>query len=884
MSGVLFGQPSSLIRQPGAYTRVDASGLVLNQAFASNIVCIVGQALGGDPLQIYKFNDASQSDAVFGPKSPLAQAIKLAFRGGVNGGAPLVYGVRADNSAQASGVLTAVNGTQIQGTMKDFGGYGNTFSINFEDGSVQGTKATVLGTNVQGKPYRQVIDNETSFSRLIQRLSDESPMELSVLTGGQKASQTLTIATSTDDGKATITDQGNTTVSTEGYFYQYPQSLGIVDSQKSLLFAFNATISWNISALATSTFTAPGHSLTDGTPIKFSGTTLPPEVSTDTIYYVRDTSGDNFAIAATSGGAALTLTGTVDSATVIRAFGTTLIASALPAVVEGSYAAAADAVTDAYSQTPTNNISVTDTAYGSNIYRMRMSGVDRWGHNAGQGLIGSIFAVTGGDYAGTYQIMHQEWDGLSTDQTRVVQKLTTGDLTPGTFAGTLDFWPSLRLPKTQPATEAIETQLPANGNIYRGGQFLTISLDVPDEDTIAVFYSTEPGDTIESIGEKIVGLINEDAAWDDVAISAATYNGGTFTSTITITAVDPGIVGNSYKPNILVNTQTTVLVATGGLTLEDGVDPEPPRDALGNTTGALIMASGFDSVPNYQRHLEALEAIKFEPLRWIVCLSDDAAVQAAYSDHVTQMSSTPQRRERMVIMGHGLGWTDAEIRARAETFNNERVVFVSPGLRMADLATGAGARTYSSAQATTAVIAGMLAAEGNGISDPITHTFLTNVLAAEKEYVSGSIALDEMLTSGVLTIEKDPTLVRESRGYRVTRGLTTWRIDNSLESITVVNQSDFIAQVIRDLEETLFVGKALVPTTLPVIVESVNLELQRRSEEQIIYGFEAGATTATINPDNQGAVDVAYTIYPAPALEFVLNTQILLPIPSDSSN
>ena len=879
-SGVVFGQPRSLIRQPGAYTQVDASALINNQAFSANIVCIIGQALGGEPLKLYRFNDPAQSDNLFGPQSPLAQAIKLAFRGGVRGGAPLVYGVRADNSAQASGVLTAVNGTQLRGTMKDFGGYGNTFSINFGAGTIQGVKATVAGLLVNGNPYKQIIDNEISFSSLIDRISDESPIDVSVLAGGTKASQTLTISTSTEDGRATITDEANTVVSTEGYFYQYPQSLGIIDSQKSLLFAFDSTISWGVT-LTTSTFTATGHTLADGAPVKFSGDTLPNEIDADTVYYARDVSGNDFAIAATSGGAALTLTGSVTNAKVIRAFGDTLIASALPAVVEGSYSAASDAVSDVYDLVAANTVTVSKTAYGSNVYRMRLSGVDKWGHASGQGMIGSIFEIASGGYAGTYQILHQEWDGLSDDQLRIVQKIDSGALSAGSFTGTLAFWPTLRLPKTQPATEAIETQLAANGNIYRGGQFLTVTLKVPDEDTLSVFYSTNPGDTIETIGAAIATLINESDAWGEYAVAAATYNAGTYTSTITLVATDPGTLQNAYVPGILVNTQTTVLVSAGGATFTGGIDAQPPRDAAGEITGAIDMASGFDSVPNYQRHLDAIEVIKYEPLRWLVCLSDDGAVQQAYADHARLMSTTPQRRERMIVTGHGLGWTMQEVRERAESFNSERVVFASPGLLMANIATGLGQRTYPAIY-TAALVAGVMAAEGNAISDPITHTFLTGVLGTELQYVPGSVELDQAIVSGVLTIEKDPTLVRESRGYRVTRGITTWRVDNSFESITTVNQSDFIAQVIRDMEETLFVGTALLPSTLPMIAEYVNRELDRRSEEGIIYGFEPGATTATINPDSQNAVDVAYKIYPAPALEFILNTQILLPVPSGS--
>lgn len=81
-SGVLFGSPKSLIVQPGAYSQVIASGLDIAPAFAFNVVCVIGAALGGEPMVPYYFNDPVQAQAVFGSGTPLAEAIRFAFRGG----------------------------------------------------------------------------------------------------------------------------------------------------------------------------------------------------------------------------------------------------------------------------------------------------------------------------------------------------------------------------------------------------------------------------------------------------------------------------------------------------------------------------------------------------------------------------------------------------------------------------------------------------------------------------------------------------------------------------------------------------------------------------------------------------------------------------------
>jgi len=804
-TGVVFGRPVSRILQPGAYTQVDASALELAQDFAPNVVCVIGAALGGTPLTTYAFKNASQAQQVFGAGSPLADAITLAFRGGVKGGAPLVLGVRADNSAKASGTL-ANNGTTLVGEFNDFGGYGNTFSVQFLAGSIQGTQALIQGTNLDSTDYRQTIDNVPSVSQLISRINAESPVTVRATAGGTKATQTVTLATSTDNGTATIVDNGDgSTITSAAYFYQYPASL-LVNTTDSLVF------SWAGSNLAS-------------TP------------------------------------AAVT------------------ISSALPASVEGSYNVVRKV--DSYNLAVTNMV-ISTTAYGANIYRFTLAGANVWQHASpnNRGLIGSTFTITGGDYAGEYQITHYEWDGTGVDKVRTVQKLDAGTLSAGTVASaTLAFRSSLVLdPPTQPATEALETQLPANGILQRGGQYLSVSLTPPGraEGPLTVFYSTLPGDTIQAVGNAIAAAINASNEWAPYAVATATYNGGTFTSTITLTAVPPGIEANGWKTSILVNVQTTLLVAAGGVSLAGGIDPLPP-------TGSILLSGGYDSVPTLLRWLEALDKIRYTPLRYLVPAGvTDAGVQAAFADHCRVMSTTAQRRERICILGHPLGWTISQVRARAETFNSERVVFVSPGLRMADLVTGSQ-RTYSSAYATTAIVAGMLAAEGNGVSDPITHTFLTNITNVELEYQPGSTELDDLIISGVLTIERDPTLVRESRGFRVTRAITTARSSAVFEQISIINQSDYVAQSVRDMEETLFVGKALDGTTLGIIRESINLTLDRMVAQDIIYGFDPNATLASLNQTNRSAIDVTYKIYPAPAIDFILNSQLLFPVPDTAT-
>jgi hypothetical protein len=65
---------------------------------------------------------------------------------------------------------------------------------------------------------------------------------------------------------------------------------------------------YDFTAATSDVFTAPGHGFADTNKVRLFGSSLPTGVSEDTDYYVRDTSGDTFKLAATSGGDAIDIT------------------------------------------------------------------------------------------------------------------------------------------------------------------------------------------------------------------------------------------------------------------------------------------------------------------------------------------------------------------------------------------------------------------------------------------------------------------------------------------------------------------------------------------------------------------------------------------------
>ena len=102
-----------------------------------------------------------------------------------------------------------------------------------------------------------------------------------------------------------------------------------------------------VSSVAASIFTAPYHALLDGQSVTLTGFSTPSGFSNGSVYWVRDRTRDTFAIAATAGGTALSVSvasggGTAVAPTYLTA---PLPAGAAPAEIASALASAAGAST-----------------------------------------------------------------------------------------------------------------------------------------------------------------------------------------------------------------------------------------------------------------------------------------------------------------------------------------------------------------------------------------------------------------------------------------------------------------------------------------------------------------------------------------------------------
>lgn len=147
-----------VISRPGAYSKVDASGLEQVGLGASGIVALVGTAEGGRPVseitkvdQFMRFTNPEQiRDAL--RDGNLREAAAMAFEpssdGEIQAGAQEVVAMKVNPSTQSTAVLPNAQGDAIDLTSADYGAFTEQVNVSIKDGTTQGKLVTVIFEDV----------------------------------------------------------------------------------------------------------------------------------------------------------------------------------------------------------------------------------------------------------------------------------------------------------------------------------------------------------------------------------------------------------------------------------------------------------------------------------------------------------------------------------------------------------------------------------------------------------------------------------------------------------------------------------------------------------------------------------------------------------------
>ena len=143
-SAIFFN--GKLIRVPGSYSEVDASGLEFIGLGATGVVAVVGEADDGEPGVVKEIAFPDKARQIFA-SGDLVEAIGQIFTpardADVPAGAQKVFAVRVGAATQATRTLTNANGNALVLTSEKWGLRGNQTKVTVATGTLKGKALTL---------------------------------------------------------------------------------------------------------------------------------------------------------------------------------------------------------------------------------------------------------------------------------------------------------------------------------------------------------------------------------------------------------------------------------------------------------------------------------------------------------------------------------------------------------------------------------------------------------------------------------------------------------------------------------------------------------------------------------------------------------------------
>lgn len=258
---------------------------------------------------------------------------------------------------------------------------------------------------------------------------------------------------------------------------------------------------------------------------------------------------------------------------------------------------------------------------------------------------------------------------------------------------------------------------------------------------------------------------------------------------------------------------------------------------------------------------------KFEALKNVFCdmlvvLSSSTAVQAEGMAYVNQQE---QRQMPMVMFtGGATGETVAQAKQRAIMLNSSRAVVAYPGIYYQGFDRG---NSPLPAYITAAMLCGRAA--GVSVSEPITFDYF-GIQGLENDMLAGDPDIDDLITSGVATLERVPG----NSTIRLVQGITTYLKDaNTLyRELSVRRGADSLSETMRKEMEKTFVGKKGTRATISAVKTKAIDVLEQAIRDEDIVAYK-DIEVRFVNT----AVYVDYKVAPVEPINYVLITSHFVP-------
>lgn len=226
---------------------------------------------------------------------------------------------------------------------------------------------------------------------------------------------------------------------------------------------------------------------------------------------------------------------------------------------------------------------------------------------------------------------------------------------------------------------------------------------------------------------------------------------------------------------------------------------------------------GSDGTTTPTEWANALTALQYEDVQWVVPLTSDASIHAQVDAHVAYMSAVA-RQERRAVVGMAAGSSDAAAITAAKALNSDRTSLVHLGYYDYNMA---GAWTLFPPYMLASMVAAAFA--GSNPGTPLTNKSL-KVRGLERK-LRNPTDTDALIDGGVLAVEDTVS------GFKVVQSISTWLVsdDYNRVEVSVGWAIDFVARNVRNAVDDLR-GQKGSPITMGEAasrVESTLRELSR---------------------------------------------------------